>query len=191
MDERHDHMTTEARLMTAEELLNMPDDGRRYELIEGELIDLGLPPGFLHGSVSFNIGRALDGFVHPRGLGRVLAAETGFRISANPDTVRAPDAAFVATERLPEGDLPEGYLPFAPDLLAEVVSPSDRASDVQEKVHMWLDAGARLVWVAYPSTRSVEAYRSRTDVTIVEGDQLLDGAPVLEGFSIPASRLFE
>ena len=86
---------------------------------------------------------------------------------------------------------PWDTFPFAPDLLVEVVSPSDRASEVQEKVHMWLDAGARLVWVAYPSTKSVAAYRSRTDVMIVEGDDLLDGTPVLDGFSIPVSRLFE
>ena len=184
-------MTTKAKLMTAEDLLHMPDDGRRYELIEGKLIELAPPPGFLHGSVAGNAYWELRDFTRRHEAGRVLAAETGFRISAVPDTVRAPDAAFVATERLPEGELPAGYLPFAPDLLVEVVSPSDRASDVQEKVHMWLDAGARLVWVAYPSTRSVTAYRSRTDVTIVEGDQLLDGSPVLDGFSIPVSRLFE
>lgn len=183
-------MTTKARLMTAEELLNMPDDGRRYELIEGELIELAAPPGTRHGYTQFRIGLRLEQFVGPRGLG-VVMTEAGFLVSTDSDTVRAPDVAFVAADRLPDGDLPAGYLPFAPDLLAEVVSPSDRASDVQEKVHMWLDAGARLVWVAYPSTNSVAAYRSRTDVTIVEGDQPLDGAPVLEGFSIPVSRLFE
>lgn len=183
-------MATSARLMTADELLNMPDDGLRYELIEGELIELTPPPGTLHGSVAGNAYLELRSFVDRQVLGRVFAAETGFRISANPDTVRAPDAAFVAADRLPEGDLPEGYLAFAPDLLVEVVSPSDRASDVQEKVHRWVDAGARLVWVAYPTTKSVAAYRSRTEVTIVEGEELLDGAPVLDGFSIPVSRLF-
>lgn len=184
-------MTTKSKLMTAEELLNMPDDGRRYELIEGELIELPPPPGFLHGSVAGNAYWELRNFTRRHGVGRVLAAETGFRISSDPDTVRAPDAAFVANERLPEGDPPEGYLPLAPDLLVEVVSPSDRASDVDEKVHTWLDAGAKLVWVAYPSTKSVTMYRSRTDVTIVGGDELLNGAPVLNGFSIPVSRLFE
>ena len=184
-------MTTKSKLMTAEELLNMPDDGRRYELIEGDLIELAPPPGFAHGFTAGKIFAALYNFVTPLELGVVLAAETGFLVSTDPDTVRAPDAAFVAAERIHEGDLPVGYLPLAPDLLAEVVSPSDRASDVQKKVHMWLDAGAKLVWVAYPSTKSVAAYRSRTDVTIVEGEHLLDGAPVLDGFSIPVSRLFE
>ena len=177
--------------MTAEELLNMPDDGCRYELIAGELIELPPPPGFLHGWVAGNAYWELRDFVSRSGARGVATAETGFRISSDPDTVRAPDAAFISTERLPEGDLPQGYLPFAPDLLVEVVSPSDRASDVEEKVHVWLDAGAKLVWVAHPSTKSVTTYRSRTDVTSVEGDDLLDGAPVLDGFSIPVSRLFE
>lgn len=184
-------MTTSAKLMTADELLNMPDDGRRYELIDGELIELPPPPGFLHGSVAGNAYWELRDFARRSGAGRVLAAETGFKISSEPDTVRAPDAAFVAAERLPDGDPPEGYLPFAPDLLVEVVSPSDRAREVREKVHRWLDAGARLVWVAYPSTKSVAVHRSKTDVTIVEGEQPLSGDPVLEGFSIPVSRLFD
>ncbi len=184
-------MTTSAKLMTADELLNMPDDGPRYELIKGKLIELAPPPGFLHGSVAGNAYWELRDFARRSGAGRVLAAETGFKISSAPDTVRAPDAAFVATERLPDGDPPEGYLPFAPDLLVEVVSPSDRAVDVQDKVRMWLGAGARLVWVAYPSTKTVVAHRSKTDVSIVEGEQLLSGDPVLEGFSIPVSRLFE
>ena len=184
-------MTTKSRLMTAEDLLNMPDDGRQYELIEGKLIELTPPPGSIHGSVAGNAYWELRSFVGSRMLGKVFAAETGFRISFNPDTVRAPDAAFVSAERLPDGDLPAGYLPFAPDLLVEVVSPSDRAVDVRDKVRMWLADGARLVWVVYPSTKTVEAYRSKTDVTIVEGDQPLDGAPVLEDFSIPVSRLFE
>ena len=136
-------MTTNTELITADELLNMPDDGRRYELIKGELIESTPPPGSLHGSVAGNAYWELRSFVGGNVLGRVFAAETGFRISTDPDTVRALDAALVVNERLPEGDLPVGYLPFAPDLLVEVVSPSDRASEVQEKVHMWLDAGAK------------------------------------------------
>ena len=184
-------MTTKAKLVTADELFNMPDDGRRHELIDGELIELAPPPGSLHGSVAGNAYWELRSFIGSHMLGRVFAAETGFRISTDPDTVRAPDAAFVAAERLPEGDLPEGYFAFAPDLLVEVVSPSDRAGEVREKVHRWLDAGARLVWVAYPSTKTVAVHRSKTDVTIVEGEQPLSGDPVLDGFSIPVSRLFE
>ena len=101
----HEQMATSAKLMTADELLEMPDDGSRYELIEGELVEL-VPPGASHGFVASNAGATLREFVRPRRLGAVFAAETGFVISTDPDTVRAPDAAFVASDRLPEGRLP-------------------------------------------------------------------------------------
>ena len=185
-----EQMATSAKLMTADELLMMPDDGRRYELIEGELIEL-VPPGAAHGFVASNSGGVLREFVRPRKLGVVFGAETGFVISTDPDTVRAPDAAFVAADRLPEGGLPVGYLRLAPDLLVEVVSPSDTASEVHDKVCEWLNAGCRLIWVAYPATRSVTVYRSLEDVRILGPDDMLDGVPVLEGFSIRVSELFE
>ena len=184
-------MTTSAKLMTADEMFDMPDDGRRYELIQGELIELTPPPGSQHGFVAAKVGARLAGFVEPRELGSVFAAETGFLISTEPDTVRAPDAAFVCANRIPKDGLPPGYLQLAPDIVVEVVSPSDRATDVQDKVRAWLDAGSRLVWVAYPSTKSVMAYRVNGQVTVVQGDQVLDGDPVLDEFSIPVSELFE
>ena len=183
-------MATSAKLMTADELLEMPDDGSRYELIEGELAEL-TPPGAAHGFVAANSSGILREFVRPRGLGVVFGAETGFVISTDPDTVRAPDAAFVASDRLPEGGLPVTYLRLAPDLVVEVVSPSDTAAEVHQKVCAWLNAGCRLVWVIYPETRSVTVYRSMEDVSILGPNDTLDGAPVLEGFSIRVSELFD
>ena len=183
-------MVTSAKLMTADELLMMPDDGGRYELIEGELVEL-VPPGAAHGFVALNSGGVLREFVRPRRLGVVFGAETGFVISSDPDTVRAPDAAFVASDRLPQGGLPAGYLRLAPDLVVEVVSPSDTASEVRDKARTWLNAGCRLVWAAYPATRSVTVYRSMEDVTILGSDDMLDGSPALEGFSIRVSELFD
>ena len=183
-------MATSAKLMTADELLEVRDDGSRYELIEGELVEL-VPPGAAHGFVASNAGATLREFVRPRRLGAMFAAETGFVISTDPDTVRAPDAAFVASDRLPEGGLPLTYLRMAPDLVVEVVSPSDTASDVHCKVCAWLNAGCRLVWVIYPETRSVTVYRSIEDVRILASDDALDGTPVLDGFSIRVSELFD
>ena len=183
-------MATSAKLMTADELLLMRDDGRRYELIEGELIEL-TPPGAAHGFVASNASGILREFVRPRGLGAVFGAETGFVISTNLDTVRAPDAAFVSAERLPKGDLPVTYLRLAPDLVVEVVSPSDTASEVRDKIRMWLDAGCRLAWVAYPQTKSVTAYNSMDDVKTLGPSDTLDGAPVLDGLSLRVSDLFE
>ena len=183
-------MATSAKLMTADELLEMPDDGSRYELIEGELVEL-VPPGASHGFVASNAGATLREFVRPRRLGAVFAAETGFVISTDSDTVRAPDAAFVAFDRLPEGRLPRGYLRLSPDLVVEVVSPSDTASEVRDKIRAWLDAGSRLAWVVYPETRSVTVYRSMDDVRILVPNDTLDGAPVLDGFSIRVLELFD
>ena len=182
-------MTVSTKLMTADELLMLPDDGKRYELIEGVLNEMS-PPGTTHGLTAMRAGAILFNFVHQRELGEVFAAETGFVLSMNPDTVRAPDAAFVAAERLPTGDLPAGYLRLAPDLVVEVVSPSDTASELQSKVFTWLDAGCRVVWVVYPATRSVTVYRSREDVRVLTEEDTLDGSPVFQGFSAGVHDLF-
>ena len=182
-------MTVSAKLITAEELLRFPDDGKRYELIEGTLNEMS-PAGTEHGLVAMNAGAILHQFVRQRKLGGVFAAETGFVLSSDPDTVRAPDVAFVAADRLPSGGLPAGYMRLAPDLVVEVVSPSDTASHLQSKVYDWLDAGCRLVWVVYPATRSVTVFRSRRDVRAVGEEDTLDGSPVFDGFNIQVRDLF-
>src|SRR3954452_24163149 len=144
-------MATEKTLLTADELLSLPDDGMRHELVRGELKTMP-PAGGEHGLVAGKLfGRV---FVHAdtNQLGYVFAAETGVFVEQDPDTVRAPDVAFIARARLPGGRAPRGFLRVVPDLVAEVVSPGDRASELEEKVQTWLHAGVRLVWVVYPST---------------------------------------
>ncbi len=139
-------------LLTADELLRLSTAGdRRYELVKGELYEMP-PAGASHGDIAMEIGSRLRVYVKANQLGRVFAAETGFVLRLDPDTVRAPDASFVAEDRLPPGDLPTGFLEFAPDLAVEVVSPGDRPGEVREKVEDWLRAGTRLVWVVHPST---------------------------------------
>ena len=182
-------MTVSTKLMTADELLMLPDDGKRYELVEGVLNERALA-GAEHGFTAMAVGALISQFVHARELGAVFAAETGFVLSMDPDTVRAPDAAFVAADHLPPGDLPPGYLRLAPDFVVEVVSPSDSASDLQSKVCTWLDSGCRLVWVVYPATRSVTVYRSREDVRVLGEADVLDGSPVFEGFRAEVRDLF-
>ena len=182
-------MAVSTKLMTADELLMLPDNGKRYELIEGVLNEMS-PAGAAHGFVALNAAVMLQQFVQSRGLGAAFAAETGFVLSTDPDTVRAPDAAFVAAERLPTGNLPAGYLRLAPDLVVEVVSPSDTASELHGKVCTWLDSGCRLVWVVYPATRSVTVYRSREDVRVLGEGDALDGSPVFEEFSAEVRDLF-
>ena len=99
------------------------------------------PAGGAHGNVAMTIGMFIAAHVRERQLGRAFAAETGFVLARNPDTVRAPDASFVSYDRLAQGELPSGYIEMAPDLAVEVTSPSDSARDVQEKADAWLAAG--------------------------------------------------
>jgi Uma2 family endonuclease len=176
--------------MTAEELLRLPDDGKRYELVEGELKEMA-PAGGRHGSVAATLAILLGQHARERRLGVVLAAETGFRIYRNPETVRAPDVSFVARERIPPGGPPDGYWDLAPDLAAEVVSPNDTAAELQSKVQMWLDAGTRLVWVLYPNTRSVVVYESSKEIHALTPGETLRGGNVVPGFEHPVADIFE
>ena len=176
-------------LFTAEELLHLPTLGRRLELVEGKLYEMA-PAGARHGSVAMRIGTMLDTYVRASQLGRVFAAETGFILRRDPDTVRAPDASFVARDRLPEEGLPAGYFDGAPDLAVEVLSPDDRARDVQGKATEWLRAGTRLVWIIDPGTRSATVYRSPEEFQELTENDRLNGEQVILGFSCGLQDLF-
>jgi Uma2 family endonuclease len=182
-------MSTALRTMTADELLRMPDDGYRYELIEGELHQMA-PPGFQHGFVGNNLSSQLAEHVRSRRLGAVVAAETGFLLSRDPDTVRAPDIAFVSREQLERCGLPAGYFPEAPALAVEVVSPGDTAEEVDSKIRCWLAAGTRLAWVVYPGGRTVTVYRSLDDIHVLTEKDRLSGDPVVPGFECAVADLF-
>jgi len=175
--------------MTAEELLRLPDDGHRYELIEGEL-KVMTPASPRHGRIAMRLGSLIEQHVRQRDLGVVYAAETGFKLREDPDTVRAADAAFVAKERIPPEGEPEGYWAIAPDLVVEVISPSDSAPAVQSKVADWLAAGCRIVWIVYPDTETVTEYCSWQEVQVLTADQTLEGSDVLPGFVCPVRELF-
>ncbi len=183
-------MTTRPRPVTAEELFRKPDDGFRYELLRGELRKV-VPAGEEHGYLAMEIGRLLGNHIKANRLGRVYAAETGFKISSDPDTVRAPDAAFVSRERLEEIGPVRGYRPGAPDLAVEVVSPNDTHAEVTGKALGWLEAGCRMVLVADPERRTVTVYRSRSDIRILTAEDTIDGADVVPGWSLPLAELFD
>jgi Uma2 family endonuclease len=181
--------TTETeKIITADELLAMSGKGR-YELTEGRLIEMS-PPGSEHGLIVNTINYFVTDYVRRKKLGKVFAAETGFRLSRKPDTVRAPDVAFVSSARLPK-PLPKGYMDLAPDLVVEVVSPSDDADDMQLKIKEWLDAGAKMVCYVYPSSRQVVVYRSLRDVRVLTDVDTLLGDNVLPDFSLPIKEIFE
>ena len=182
-------MRAERKWLTAEELLRLSTTGRRYELVKGKLFEMPLAGG-RHGSAAMRIGALMGAYARANQLGEVFAAETGFVLRRDPDTVRAPDASFITRDRLPEGELPVGYLEIIPDLAVEVVSPSDTPSEVRDKVGDWLRAGTRLVWVIDPATRSATVYRSMDDFeTLSESDELA-GAEVVPGFTGSIQELF-
>ena len=181
--------TTETKLMTADELLDIPDDGFRYELVRGELKRMS-PAGDEHGEVGMELAIPLGAHVKKNRLGKLYLAETGFLIQTNPDTVRAPDIAFVRMERIKEIPRAKGYRVGAPDLVVEVNSPNDTVGKVEEKVADWLDAGARLVWVVSPKLKTVTVYRSLTDIITLTEKDTLDGGDVVPGFKIPVAEIF-
>ena len=181
--------TTITKPVTADELLAMPDDGYRYELVKGELIRMS-PPGNEHGITAMNIGAPLHQHVKRNKLGAVYAAETGFLIYQNPDSVRAPDVAFVRQERVDEAGRVKGYWVGAPDLAVEVVSPSDTVREVEGKVAEWLEAGAQMVWVVSPKLHTVTVYRSLTDIKTLTEKDTIDGGDVVPGFQISVAEIF-
>jgi Uma2 family endonuclease len=174
-------MSTQTRLMTADEFLEMPDDGLLHELIRGEVVTMSLPGG-RHGKVAMKIGRLVGTYAEDRKLGEAFAAETGFLIERDPDTVRGPDVAFVRAERLAEITDPDKHVPFAPDLAVEVLSPNDRPDDVEEKVQEWLAAGSLAVWTVDPRKKTVTVHRPGADPITFTEDQDLDGGEILAGF---------
>lgn len=182
-------MTTSQTTMTADDLWRMPDDGLRHELVQGELTVM-TPAGGGHGKIAMTVGALLAAHVKSRQLGEVLAAETGFIIARNPDTVRAPDAAFIAKEHVPAGGLPEGFVPFGPDIAVEVLSPSDAQVDVEEKVEQWLQAGAAMVWVVNPRGRTVTVHRAGRDPRVLRDKDTLGGEEVCPGFSARVAEVF-
>ena len=182
-------MTVERKLMTAEELLRLPDDGLRHELVRGELRTMA-PTGFEHGGVTSKIDRSLGSHVEAHRLGWVGVGEVGFRLTDDPDTVRAPDVAFIRDERLREVGRPTGYWPGAPDLAIEVISPNDLYTEVEEKVAEWIEHGTRLVIVVNPRRRTVAVHRPGQPVRILSESDVLDGEDVVPGWSLQVAELF-
>lgn len=177
------------RLLTAEELMELEDDGYQYELDEGRLIRMP-PAGPLASIVAATILTLLNEFARRHHLGVVGGADFGVRLRRGPDTVRAPDVAFYRAERLPADGIPSTYWDLAPDLAVEVLSPSDRRGKVLRKVGDFLDAGARLVWVVDPRRRTAVVYRPESDPEILGADGVLDGEDLLPGFTLPLAEVW-
>jgi Uma2 family endonuclease len=177
-----------AKLITGEELLAMGDIGP-CELIDGRVVRMN-PIGRSHAYVAANLSMALNQFVRQHKLGEVLVGEIGIFIQRGPDRIRAADIAFESTERLAQ-TTESGYLKTAPELVVEIISPSDRWQDVRDKLEDYFAIGVHRVWIVEPDKRAVLVYRSSTEMhKLSEGDTLI-GEGVLDGFSLPVAELFE
>lgn len=182
-------MSTNTQLMTADELLKLPRGRHRYELIRGDLKTKSLA-GVDHGAIAMNVAVSLGQHVKAHRLGVVCAAETGFEVETDPDTVLAPDVAFVRQARIPDSGRPRKFWAGAPDLAVEVLSPGDTVSEVDDKVARWLAAGALSVWVVNPKRRTVTIHHAGQDVvTLSEQDELGD-EDVVPGFHLQVSEIF-
>ena len=175
--------------ITADQLFQMPDDGFRYELVRGELKKM-TPAGFKHGRLVVNLTVPLGAFVKQNRLGVVLGAETGFRLASNPDTVLAPDIAFIKQERLTLAGETEKFWLGAPDLVVEVLSPSDTVYEVEEKVATWLSSGTKMVWVVNPKLRRIHVHCSGASVQTLAESDVLHGQDVIPGFRLDVAELF-
>src|SRR2546421_7499220 len=164
---------TVTSLMTAEELLQRPNDGFRYELVRGELRKMS-PTGFEHGDVESEIGSSLRAHVKKHRLGKVVVGDVGFRIESNPDTVLGPDVAFVRSERVVKT---RRFFEGPPDLAIEVVSPGDSYTEVEEKTSDWLRGGTRAVIVVDPARQSVRIHRASETVGVTDTISVDDVVP--------------
>ena len=174
-------------LMTAEELLHANIPNKRTELVRGRLI-VREPAGYSHGRVTMNLTIQLGIHVQRAGAGQLFAAETGFTLCRGPDTVRAPDIAFVRRERIPD-PIPDGFPELTPDLVVEVLSPNDRPGETLAKIADWLEAGARLAWVIDPERRLARVYRADGTESLLAESDALDGEDVLSGFTCPLGAI--
>ena len=180
-------MVSTKTLMTADEFFMLPSGRGKQELVRGEVIEMA-PVGGEHGDVQLEIGvrMRLHARQHQQGY---VVVEVGFCLRCSPDTVRAPDVAFVAQARYPT-ELPRAFIPGGPDIAVEVVSPGDTMTQVQEKVEEYLAAGTRLVWIANPATRTLTVhYPNRTSRTL-RADEILSGEDVMPGFEVCVGDLF-
>lgn len=181
---------TPVMIMTVEEFLLTPDDDQKAELVRGEL-RVTPPAGGPHGVAASNLVIMLGVHARQHGLGRAFGDGVGYELVQLPHTVRVPDASFVRADRLPPDGVSQGLLKFAPDLAVEVLSPSETASRLEEKLDDYLVAGTPLVWVLDPVRRTVMVISDDAPVRWLREGDTLDGGSVIAGFACPVADIFE
>ena len=181
---------SEKKDWTDAEFMALPDDGHRYELVNGALVDMG-NSGAKHGYVCSTLMILLGGYVRLQRLGAMFDSSTAFKMKSG--NKRAPDISFVAKERL-QGleDLPDGFLEGAPDLVVEILSPGNTTEEIHTKIVEYFENGARLIWVVHPNEHYVLVYRSSQEPDrLLKSTDSLDGEDVVSGFLLPVADLFQ
>jgi Uma2 family endonuclease len=183
-------MSTSTALMTADELLELPRGQHRYELINGELKTMS-PASHAHGRIAMRVGASLAQFVWENDLGEAYAAETGFLLRTKPDTVLAPDFAFISKQRASVGRDQKGFWSGPPDVAIEVLSPSESGPQARKKVAEWLGSGAKQVWSINPKNETVTIYRLSGETTTFTDEETVEADDVLPGFRIAVKEIFK
>jgi Uma2 family endonuclease len=183
-------VTKEKKVWTDEEFMALPKDGHRYEIVNGELIDMG-SSGALHGNLAITLSSALFAVVNAQKLGALFDSSTAFKLKSG--NRRSPDISFFAKERL-QGmtELPTGFLDGAPDLAVEVLSPGNTVEEIHDKLVEYFENGTRLAWIIHPSEHYVLVYRSSQEPDrLLKSTDFLDGEDVIPGFTLPVAELFQ
>jgi Uma2 family endonuclease len=179
--------TVAKRLITAEEFARMPGS-KHMELIRGE-VRVTMPPGKEHGAVALAIGTLLHLWVK-QGAGGEAGVEAGFILAHDPDVIRGPDVYYVSAGRIPSDDKSSAFWTIAPDLAVEVISPSETADDIREKIRDFLSAGTQLVWVVFPRTQEVVVHTPDGFARTYGADDVIEYPDLLPGFSCKVAELF-
>ncbi len=172
------------RRWTEADLLNLPDDGRKYELVNGRLVEA--PIGARHGEISVELTIKVHPFAKPWAI--VYDSTTGFRTARG--NIRSPDVSVMRKERLPDGKSPVGFADGTPDLAVEVISPSEKTSDILEKIAEYFESGTQEVWLLFPEHKQVHRYTANLEVQVLNEDDILKGEPILPGFEVRVGDLF-
>jgi Uma2 family endonuclease len=182
-------MATTEKLLTAEEFEQLLDNGKRYELIDGELREMA-PTVNWHGEVEINLGTLLNVHVRAHGHGRVSCGEVLYIVRRNPDRVRPADIAFIRQERVPSLEARQHIMEVIPDLVVEILSKSDTIEEISDKIDDWLGAGVRMLWIVDPFRRTVTIYQPGCDPMLLGAHGVLEGDPVIPGFRCPVTEIF-
>lgn len=170
------------RTIISDDLLDLPKDGFRYEIVRGELRKK-MPSGILHALIAGRIAGLLSGFIRQRRLGEILTAEPGFKLSLTPETLRVPDVSFMRMDKFLQIKNLDKFYSGAPNLAVEVISPSETFQDVQEKIEDYLASGVEMIWIVRPKQTTITVYRPQHELTVLRIGDSLDGADVIPGFT--------